>query len=131
VARQAINTASGGDTVKGGFDKTEANFIELYGGTLELNTQTGTTYTLVLADAGKIVEMNNASPNTLTVPPNSSVAFPVGTVIDVYQMGVGTTTVAQGSGVTVRNAGQLRAQYSEASLRKRATNEWVLRGDLL
>lgn len=94
------------------------------------NTQTGTSYTLVLADAGKVVEMNNASANTLTVPPNSSVAFDIGTVIGVYRMGAGSTTVVQGSGVTVRNVGSLRAQYSEASLRKRATDEWVLAGDL-
>ena len=100
------------------------------GGSLVQNTQTGTSYTLVLADEGKVVEMNNASANTLTVPPNSSVAFPIGAVIEVYRMGAGSTTVVAGSGVTVRNAGSLRAQYSTASLRKRATDEWVLAGDL-
>lgn len=94
------------------------------------NTQTGTSYTLVLADAGKVVEMNNAGSMTLTVPPNSSVAFPAGTIIGVYRMGAGSLTIAQGSGVTIRNAGSLRAQFSEASLRKRATDEWVLAGDL-
>lgn len=106
-------------------DLDTANLLEL-----ETNTQTGTTYTLVLADAGKVVEMNNGSANTLTVPPNSSVAFPVGTVVEVYNMGAGITTVAAGSGVTVRNAGDLSAQYATASLRKRATDEWVLTGSL-
>lgn len=97
------------------------------------NTQTGTTYTLVLADAGKVVEMNNASSNTLTVPPNSSVAFPVGTIIEVFQYGAGATTIAPGAGVTILSRGSdftLAGQYSSASLRKRAGDEWVLAGDL-
>lgn len=100
--------------------------------TVTANTQTGTTYTLVLADAGKVVEMNNASANTLTVPPNSSVAFPVGTVLEVCQIGAGATTVAAGSGVTIRTPSTLilRAQYSTAALRKRATDEWILSGDV-
>lgn len=95
------------------------------------NNQTGTTYTLVLADAGKVVEANNASSVTVTVPPNSSVAFPVGTVVEVWQQGAGQVTVAAGGGVTVRTPGTLvlRTQYSAVTLRKRATNEWVLAGD--
>lgn len=96
------------------------------------NTQTGTTYTLVLGDAGKVVEMNNASANVLTIPPNSSVAFPTGTVLEVCQYGAGQTTISPGSGVTLRPAGTLaaRTQYSTVGLRKRGTNEWVLAGDL-
>jgi hypothetical protein len=96
------------------------------------NTQTGTTYTLVLADAGKIVEMNNASANTLTVPPNSSVAFPVGSFLSVRQYGAGGTTVAPGSGVTINSYGgglRLGGQYAEATLTKRATDEWILSGE--
>lgn len=98
-----------------------------------LNTQTGTTYTLVLADAGKAVEMNNGSANTLTVPPNSSVAFPVGTQILVRQLGAGQTTIAEGAGVTIRSKDdnlKLDGQYVEATLTKRATDEWVLTGAL-
>jgi hypothetical protein len=99
---------------------------------VQLNTQTGTSYTLVLTDQGKAVEMNNASANTLTVPPNSSVAFPVGTIIEVCQIGAGQTTIAPGSGVTLRNTSglKLQLQYSSASLRKRATDEWVATGAL-
>jgi len=91
------------------------------------------SYTLVLADAGKAVEMNVASANNLTVPPNSSVAFPVGTVIEVVQLGAGQTTIVAGSGVTIRSQGGLRlaGQYGAASLRKRATDEWVLVGALV
>jgi len=97
-----------------------------------INTQTA-SYTLVLADAGKLVEMNVASANTLTVPPNSSVAFPVGTVVNIRQYGTGTTTVTAGAGVTVRSRGSLiamSATYAEASISKRATDEWCLSGDL-
>jgi hypothetical protein len=100
---------------------------------LNTNEQTGTTYTLVLTDDGKIVEMNNASANTLTVPPNSSVAFPVGSQILVLQTGAGQTTVAAGAGVTVNSKDgnlKLSAQWCAATLIKRATDSWVLAGDL-
>jgi hypothetical protein len=96
------------------------------------NTRTA-NYTLVLADSGKVVEMNVATSNVLTVPPNSSVAFPVGTLIEIDQIGAGVTTITPGVGVTLRSAGGLLAlaqQYSIASLRKRATDEWVVVGDL-
>lgn len=97
------------------------------------NTQAGPTYTLAIGDAGAVVEMNNASANTLTVPPNSSVAFPVGTVVEVFQYGAGLTTVAAGAGVTIDSPGAvltLGGQYATAALRKRGTNEWVLSGNL-
>lgn len=93
------------------------------------NVQTA-SYTLVLGDAGKAVEMNVGTANTLTVPPNSAVAFPVGTVIEVFQLGAGQVTVTAGAGVTLRAAlgAKLAAQYASATLRKRATDEWVVAG---
>lgn len=97
------------------------------------NAQTGTTYTLVLGDAGKMVTMTNASANTLTVPPNGDVAFPVNTRIDVLQYGAGQTTIAAGSGVTIYSSGaklKITGQYSGATLWKKATNTWVLVGDI-
>lgn len=97
-----------------------------------INTQAA-TYTLVLGDAGQIVEMNNGSANNLTVPPNSSVAFPVKTRIDLVQYGAGQTTIVAGGGVTIRSSGarlKLTGQYSGAALYKRGTDEWVLVGDL-
>ena len=100
---------------------------------LNTNAQVGTTYTLALTDDGKIVEMNNASANTLTVPPNSSVAFPVGSQILVLQTGAGQTTVAAGAGVTVNSKDgnlKLSAQWCAATLIKRATDVWVVVGDL-
>jgi hypothetical protein len=97
------------------------------------NSQTGTAYTLALADAGKVVEMSNASANTLTIPTNTTVALPVGTIIEVYQVGAGQTTIAAAGGVTLRapNGAKLASQYASASLRKRATDEWVLAGDVV
>lgn len=96
------------------------------------NTQTA-SYVLVLTDAGVMVEMNVASGNTLTVPPNSSVPFPVGTVIGWRQYGAGQITLTPGSGVTIRASGsklKSAAQYSEGAFTKRATDEWVAAGDL-
>lgn len=96
------------------------------------NRQTD-SYTLVLTDADKLIEMNKATANTLTVPPNSAVAFPIGTAILVTQYGAGATTIAAGSGVTIRSAAGalgLSAQYAGASLIKIATNEWYLNGSI-
>lgn len=96
------------------------------------NAQSGTTYTLVLGDAGKIVEINNASAITLTVPTNAGVAYPVGTQITILQTGAGQITVAGPSGGTLNATPgtKLRAQWSSATLLKRATDTWVLIGDL-
>ena len=96
------------------------------------NRQTA-SYTLVLSDADKLVEMNVGSANNLTVPLNSSVAFSVGTQILLAQYGAGQTTIVATSGVTIRSNGgklKLNAQYSGATLIKIATDEWYLFGDI-
>ena len=95
------------------------------------NTQTA-SYELALSDVGKVVEMNVASSNNLTVPPNSSAAVPVGSQITILQIGSGQTTIVAGSGVTVNGTPglKLRAQWSAATLVKRATDSWVVLGDL-
>jgi hypothetical protein len=96
------------------------------------NRQTA-SYTLVLSDADKLVEMNVGSANNLTIPLNSSVAFPTGTQILLAQYGAGQTTVVATSGVTVRSNGgklKLNVQYSGATLVKIGTNEWYLFGDI-
>jgi hypothetical protein len=95
------------------------------------------SYTLVLTDDGDVIEMNVASANTLTIPLNSSVAFPVGTQITILQTGTGQTSLAVTSGVTLNatpqataNTAKLRAQWSSVTLLKRATDTWVAMGDL-
>lgn len=96
-----------------------------------INEQTS-SYTLILADKDKMVEMSNAYANNLTVPTNASVSFPVGTTITVLQTGVGQTTIVASGGVTVNSTPglKLRAQWSLVTLIKRATNTWVVSGDL-
>jgi hypothetical protein len=98
---------------------------------LATNNQTA-SYTLVLGDKAKVVEMNVGSANNLTVPLNASVAYPVGTQIHIVQVGSGQTTVVATGGVTINTATtlKLRAQWSAATLIKRAENTWVLAGDL-
>lgn len=98
---------------------------------IQTTTTTG-AYTLLLGDDGKIVEMNNASGTNLTVPLNSTAAFPIGSQITILQTGAGQTTVVGAGGVTVNGTPglKLRAQWSAATLVKRGTDTWVLIGDL-
>ena len=100
---------------------------------LAINAQTGTTYTFVLADAGKLVTSSNGSAQTFTVPPNSSVAYAVGTQIIVQNIGSANCTLAQGSGVTINSKDSNReidGQYAAATLIKAATDAWSLIGAL-
>ena len=121
-----------GGTLTGALTGTDATFTGTTTTYLAFNNQTA-SYTLVLADAGKAVEVNNASANTLTVPPNSSVAFPTGTQIIVFQQGAGVTTITAGAGVTLRSKDSNLAvdgQYASAALVKRASDEWYVTGAL-
>jgi len=96
------------------------------------NSQSG-SYTLVLTDESKVIEMTSASAVNLTIPPNSSVAFPIGATIELNRYGAGEVSVVAGGGVTVRSPSsflRLTNQYSSASLRKKGTDEWILAGDL-
>jgi len=97
-----------------------------------INAQTGTTYTLVAADQGGMVTMNNSSANTLTLPPYSTVPLPVGTTVLIASLGTGQTTVTAGAGVTVNGTPGLktRTQYSAATAVKLATDTWLIIGDL-
>jgi hypothetical protein len=106
--------------------------IDFASSTLVANAQAA-SYTLVLTDKDKLVEISNASANNLTVPLNSSVAYPIGSQINILQTGVGQTTVVATGGVTINATPglKLRAQWSSATLIKRAENTWVLIGDLI
>lgn len=106
------------------------------GGILEApistNAQTA-SYTLVLTDAGRLIEMNVGSANTVTIPLDSSVNFPIGTKIDIVQTGTGATQISPTSGVTLNSDGNkrtLNAQWAAASLVKRAANTWILIGNI-
>lgn len=97
-----------------------------------INNQTGTTYTLVIGDAGGMVRMNNAAANTVTVPPNSSVAFTTGTIVCFTQVGAGQTTLAAGVGVTIDTPSSLSvaAQWGQICVDKVATDTWDASGYL-
>lgn len=98
---------------------------------ISINAQTGTTYTLVLSDAGKLIELSNTSAITLTIPLNSSVAFPVGTQIALQQKSTGQVTVSPAGGVTMNSRlsyNKLSRQYAGAALIKKATDTWWLEG---
>ena len=103
---------------------------------LTLNAQTGTTYTLVLTDNGRLVTLSNAAAITLTVPLNSSVAYATGAIINVQQIGAGQVTIQGAAGVTITSTGatattpKTRAQYSAASIIKTNTDSWTVIGDI-
>jgi hypothetical protein len=100
--------------------------------TVKYNRQTA-SYTLVDADRSKMVEMNVATANNLTIPLDSSVPFEIGTQIEVAQYGAGQTSIVATSGVTVRSSGgnlKIAAQYVAVSLLKIGTNEWYCFGNL-
>ena len=101
---------------------------------LTLNAQTGTTYTLVAADASyKLVTCSNAAAITVTVPPS---IFTAGDVINLQQIGAGQVTFAQGAGVTITSTGatssapKLRAQESACSIICTASNTFTVIGDI-
>jgi hypothetical protein len=119
--------------------------VNLVGGTtsasaaLAFNAQTGTTYTFVLADAdNKLVTASNASAQTYSIPTNATTAFPIGTQINLIQIGAGQVTVqaATSGTTTVVSTGataaspKCRAQYSAVTLVKRDTDSWYVVGDI-
>jgi hypothetical protein len=117
-------------TVGNGFDSALGKVV--------LNSRTA-TYTVVLADnKNTLVTMNVATANDFLLPTNANVAFPIGSVINVIQTGVGVTTikaVTPGT-TTVSSTGAtaasptLRAQFSAASCVKVATDTWYVIGDI-
>ena len=99
---------------------------------IAINAQTA-SYTAVLTDDGKLITMSVASGNNFTVPPNSSVAFGIGTQLNIAQLSTGQTTIVAGSGVTLNSAGtklKLSAQYAVATCVKTDTNTWFVCGSL-
>ena len=100
---------------------------------LQINAQTGTTYTFVLADAGKMVTSSNGSAQTLTVPPNSSVAYAIGTQVIVQNIGSANATLATAGTPTINSKDanlEIDGQFAAATLIKTATDAWSLIGAL-
>lgn len=120
--------------------------INIIGGTVSPSTaliidaKTSTTYTFVLTDANnELITANNASAQTYSIPTNASVAFPIGSQINIIQIGAGQVTInAVTSGTTTiastgatSSAPKLRAQYSSATCIKVATDTWYVIGDIV
>ena len=113
----------------GSFNSKHITGSEIIDGVKLTTTRSVTSFpnTLALADANKFIKLDNGSANVTTIPPNSSVAFPTGTRIEITQSNSGQSQVVAGSGVTLRAAGgasKLSAQYATATLLKVATDEW-------
>ncbi len=139
-----MNNDAGWTTATGDIDGVTAGSGLTGGGTSgtvelaldpDLSTleDTTTARTLALTDAGQLIRMNNAGATTVTVPPNSSVAFGVGAQVIVAAKGAGTVTIAAGAGVTLRSKDSnlaIDGQYATASCVKIATDEWLVFGAL-
>lgn len=131
---------------QGSLDDIAVNNVEVSGVVFSDGTQTKAgvpsittinaktdSYTLAnLNERDTIIEISKSSATTLTIPTNSSVAYPVGTTIDIIQTGTGQVTIAGAGGVTVNATPglKLRTQWSSATLLKRAENTWLVYGDL-
>jgi hypothetical protein len=122
-------TGSTGSTGITGPTGPTGNFSAVY----VTNAQTGTTYSLITGDSGKLVEVSNSSAITLTVPTNTNQPFPIGASVTILQTNSGQISITGASGVTVNATPglKLRAQWSSATLVKRLTDTWVAIGDLI
>lgn len=119
----------------GVFQRT-LRYLPMYGAPVPVavSEQTSTSYTLTLNDVATVLVLTNASPITLTIPPESSVDIPVGSGIEIHQGGAGGITFTAGAGVTLNTRGALNETaglHAIAGLRKTAADTWVLTGDLV
>lgn len=101
--------------------------------TLTVTTQTVTTYNLVLSDAGGFIQLDDATGVGLVIPTEAAVAFPIGTIIRISQIGAGAVTITGDTGVVVNSRGSntnTAGQWSVATLVKTAADTWNLSGDI-
>ena len=114
---------------------TTSTGIAVTGGVVSqipINAETA-SYTLVLGDQGGLVEVTSSSATTVTIPPQSSVAYETGTQIIVQRQGTGAVTIVAGSGVTAQSANnqlKIRARYGACVLIKKASDTWAVIGDM-
>jgi hypothetical protein len=103
------------------------------GGAITINDQSGESYTLGMVDQAALVRMTSDSTNDVTIPPNSSVPFPVGSRVSIRQAGAGLTTLVAGDGVTLNNPGTtlaLAGQNATIAVVQVAADEWDVIGDM-
>jgi len=132
-AQTALAVADGNVTMADDLTVTGAISAGSIVAPLAINAQTGTTYTFADGDQSKLVTASNGSAQTYTVPPNSGVAFAVGTAITIIGIGAGKVTLAEGSGVTINSKDSEKAidgQHASVTIIKTATDTWQLIGAL-
>ena len=139
AAANAILVGSGASTTSWTTSPTVTGTLTAgvaVGQAVDLDRKTA-DYTLVLTDAGKVIEINSGSDENVTIPPygtgGGQVAFPTGTQIVIVRLGAGAVTIVEGSGVTTRSDGdkaKIKSQYSSCVLIKHETNEWYILGNL-
>jgi hypothetical protein len=103
-----------------------------------INAQVGTTYTFVLADQGKFITASNSAAQTYSIPTNATAAIPVGSSIDIIQIGAGQVTISAATPgtTTLLSSGasaaspKTRTQYSAITLKKVSTDVWYAIGDI-
>jgi hypothetical protein len=131
-----VRQTSGGAAINDLQFYNGTNWIS-YGGLVTFNKQAGSgsqNYDLTLNDIGQSITFDSTGAWTVTIPPNSSIAFPIGSEIDVFRINTGSVTFVPGAGVTLNSKNTSRsiaARYSGASLFKFDTNTWLLVGDLI
>ncbi len=120
---------------------SDGNIVETYDGAnwnpidsvINVRTAATANYTLAAGDAGDLLQINASSGTvTVTVPPDATYSFPTGCQINVLAIGTASHAISAGSGVTLNATPgtNLRAQWSSATLIKRAADTWVVIGDL-
>ena len=122
-----IQTFTAGQTLTA----TQMNTLQASDFNFTRDVQTGTSYTLVETDKGKLLEFSNAGSINLTIPTNASVPFEIGDRVDVLLTATGSLVIAGASGVTVNAEGgitTISSQWTRVTLIKRATNDWVITG---
>ena len=99
---------------------------------VSINNQNNTTYTAQLSDANNVITFTNVGAITFTVPANTSVAFPVGTELELIQMSTGQVSITSTDSILYNSTykASLKGQYSKATLRKISSTSWLLSGDL-
>jgi hypothetical protein len=129
----STGTIAATDTILAAIGKLNGNIGLKSNLSLTVSTKTA-SYTLALVDNGSMISMNLSAANSLTIPANATIAFPIGSQLIIHQEGSGQTTIVAASGVTINAAGgklKLNTQFSSATLIKKAINVWSVAGDLV
>ena len=126
--------ASGAAIGLGSADYDVQSYLDALAARQHMNIRSvNANYTLASDDGWMVIEVDSASPVTITIPAETSIDYPIGTHLEIFQVGTGTVTIAGQGGVVIRKISDtfdLIGQYATAALRKRAADEWVLGGEL-